>query len=455
MGIIYIYIYRVLNAREFLCTHIKSQNNEANEVYGSNSESTILLLSGEKSNCGVILNCNTEIKQILGYSREEVMGNSVQMLIPYKKLKAFHNNFILSYVQDPEERGTEVTEIEILGQDNEGYLVTLKLLPYIVPSIDQGIVLMLFINKRKTLGHQLSPTFPEQSSKKVAIFFLDNKYFIQGFNRKAIDICGLEPQNVNPFNYHTSKKKISIRALYPEIFNSLLEQELFSDEGIPDVIFYVSRLREVLLADVLDYNVQNVANLADDTDCENGEYIQEEFKASEKYTSTERNSNHSSLNITSALHQPLKTQIRAKSFSVKSSLSEKKLKFHILCIKEENGETGNENRELMSISSNSEDWRGYYHRKVRDDELNASIAMIDHAEGSVSGSSSIYIYIYNFVVASMDLQDRIKFVRDFKLSLNENRTPKSVRYVTRIAYILFTFLLCSSGNLFIISVNIQ
>ena len=375
-GYIYIYIYiytiyRVLNARESLGKVY--QMNDPDEQYGCNSQATVLLISAEKHNCGEILNANTEIKQILGYSREEILGNNITQLIPYEKLRRYHTDIILSYVMQPEERGAEA-EKEVFGQDNKGFLCSLVLLTHMVPSIDQGLTIMVFLSHRKQLGKDLLPAYPETRSNEVAIFILDSKLFIHAFNRKAISFCGLQPKNVNPFNYHASTRKISISSLYPEIFNSQTELDLFSYDGI-ETLFCANQLREAFLAEVLDYDAHELENYEENMSDLGRKGNMDTID--DLLIETEYNSEN------------MPVIFKAKSYNLNNSTNNKTLEFCVLTLFLCSEGSATLERSLSSIS---DDWRTYYQTRLAKDDF--SLELDESGGGSVSGSSSNYIYIY-------------------------------------------------------------
>ena len=316
------------------------------------------------------------MEHLLGYSRGDMIGSNITKIIPYEKLRNAHKDIIVSYIQNSEKSKMGGNH-EIIAQDKQGFLITINMSAHIVPYLDQGISLMIFLLPRKQLGGDLLPEYPNAKSKDVALFLLDPHYNIQAFNKKSIAICGLKPSNVNPFNYHTSHRKISMRSLYPEIFCSKSEIELFSFEG-KTVDFCADQLKEAFLSEALDYNAQG------------------EVEDIYAQGNIDNNFIHHELSF-----QSQRMTFRAKNFELKISKKEC-LQIIILSIYDRSNEIseGQQTFDLEGCpslqSSVSLDWRGYYLQDaLKQNDMKGEIAFNDDCDiGSVSGSSSIYtIYI--------------------------------------------------------------
>ena len=60
----------------------KNFSNEERVKYGENSQTGIIIISGNLNNLGVILHCNTQVRNIIGYYMSDLIGQNISRIMP-------------------------------------------------------------------------------------------------------------------------------------------------------------------------------------------------------------------------------------------------------------------------------------------------------------------------------------------------------------------------------------
>ena len=50
--------------------------------YGPNSNVTVVMMSGNATNLGTVLNCNNEVIDLCGYKAEELIDRNIETIMP-------------------------------------------------------------------------------------------------------------------------------------------------------------------------------------------------------------------------------------------------------------------------------------------------------------------------------------------------------------------------------------
>lgn len=88
-----------VKVKEELNYILKNTEKEAQLISGlSGDDIGMVVVDTIGCNLGTILNCNLMVKNILGYSKQVIVGKNVNRLMP-KAFTEIHNSFILKYLR--------------------------------------------------------------------------------------------------------------------------------------------------------------------------------------------------------------------------------------------------------------------------------------------------------------------------------------------------------------------
>eukprot|EP01022_Parablepharisma_sp_SALTPOND_P008015 TRINITY_DN135076_c2_g1_i1.p1 TRINITY_DN135076_c2_g1~~TRINITY_DN135076_c2_g1_i1.p1 ORF type:complete len:1694 (-),score=130.78 TRINITY_DN135076_c2_g1_i1:1451-6472(-) len=197
--------------------------------YGEDSASAVVLISGNKSNVGRILNTNHELYEMLGHEKKSVLGQNVSVFIP-ELIAVYHNRFIQGCFTNSLSTAFNSKERLVLPQHSAGYLVPCTLLTRLVPNLDKGIQFIGFLNKA-TLIDEFRKGESRVNADEVIILLLDNEMKMHGFNRRFLELLACDLNAMNIHKYLDADRKIDLVANYPEVFAVDNMERLESDEG--------------------------------------------------------------------------------------------------------------------------------------------------------------------------------------------------------------------------------
>jgi PAS domain S-box-containing protein len=121
------------------CTKLNKSFSKAVEdigKYDENSDTCIITVSGNYKNMGTIINVNNEISSLLGYKKNEVIGEKVESLMP-KIFSDNHQRLLMRYFNKP----TNTLNIirTVYAMNKKGYVIPCSLTAKILPSLQKGI----------------------------------------------------------------------------------------------------------------------------------------------------------------------------------------------------------------------------------------------------------------------------------------------------------------------------
>ncbi|MDR3547095.1 MAG: PAS domain S-box protein [Candidatus Pacebacteria bacterium] len=210
------------------------RNYESNkdEKYGANCKAAIILISGNKSNIGEVLNANNELAETLGYDKRDIIGANISKIMP-SAIGQKHHELIKEYFH---KRGSSK---QSSNYDNEkivfalhklGHIVPCTLFHKLVPNLVKGIQLIGFI----FLADDLAVIRPGEEKVKhefLAIVLTDTTWAIHGFNSKFARLFHLDLTTVDIRRYLNAEEKLNIGKLVPEIEDNDNLAKMKSDEG--------------------------------------------------------------------------------------------------------------------------------------------------------------------------------------------------------------------------------
>lgn len=115
--------------------------------YGENSNTCIVTLSGNFNSIGTVTNSNNEITRILGFSKNDLIGQNVNRIMP-KVIADIHDSLLKSYFESSESKivGSGLERI-VYPQNKNGYMVPCTLMIKVLPNLDEGIRIVGFFKE--------------------------------------------------------------------------------------------------------------------------------------------------------------------------------------------------------------------------------------------------------------------------------------------------------------------
>lgn len=113
--------------------------------FRENSNLCTITITTYMNNIGIVINANSELQRILGYSKTELVGQKITKIMP-KLYYDLHDNFVIKYLNRPDKE-IESTEFTVFALCKKGFLVECNILTKLVPEIKNGFHLVGFIKK--------------------------------------------------------------------------------------------------------------------------------------------------------------------------------------------------------------------------------------------------------------------------------------------------------------------
>ena len=222
--------------------------------FGGDSKAGTLVVSALKEDLGVIKKCSTDLKPICGYNTWELLNESLNKLVPTMMIKKRHNTLMMEFILETENRikNNMATEMNVLLLHSKGYLVPCSLFCNILPTILEGLQLIIFLLEDQYLN---AFRLGEEGIKvtNAPFFLLDSKYNIQGFNHAIYKLFNIGPESLNPLRYIRGNKFVNIAQIYPQIFSKANYLNMSETYGL-DTDFDTKPLNETLLNEIFEYS---------------------------------------------------------------------------------------------------------------------------------------------------------------------------------------------------------
>ncbi len=186
--------------------------------YGGGSDAALLLISGNRADLGRILNANHELYQLLGYRKDEVLGQNVAMLMP-GLLGRVHNRLIQGYFEEAANSAKLLQNDRFhCALDIHGILIPCNLLVRTVSNLSRGIQFIGFLNREQNLSKVRLGDDSAMESETV-LLMTDNEMKVSGFNYTFAKMLSADLNSLNVFKYHESEQKLDLSTFYPDLFS--------------------------------------------------------------------------------------------------------------------------------------------------------------------------------------------------------------------------------------------
>ena len=191
--------------------------------YGENSNTCIITCSGNYNEMGLVTNCNNEITRILGFPKNEFVGQNIANVMP-SVYANIHNQLMNRYF--------ETAESDVIGSERlmfplnkHNYLVPTTLMIKVLPNLDQGIRVVGFLREVEA-SDPLKQDF-DSDERTHYVMYGGEQDIIQGITMSCYESFGI-PSNLT--NSNSTGSLFSINAIFPD-FGPQIQEELRSPAG--------------------------------------------------------------------------------------------------------------------------------------------------------------------------------------------------------------------------------
>ena len=157
--------------------------------FNSHCDTMMITCSGDKSSLGKVLDVNTQVQSILGYSRKEIIGVFLKTILP-PPVAAIHDKWILNFFETKQVK-TIGKIITMPFRTNQGYYLECSILKMINPDIKRSLQFILFIRKAE-LNESLISNCPIKCQPSLII--CDTNLKILGIDKMCQKNLGINPK---------------------------------------------------------------------------------------------------------------------------------------------------------------------------------------------------------------------------------------------------------------------
>ena len=179
----------------------------------------IVIISGNRTNTGLVLSANNEFFHILDYPRKEVINNNITIVMP-QLFEDVHDKFIQDYLMQKTSTTLALSRRLVFPLDSRGIIVPCNLLLKVLPDLTHGIVFAGFMTRAKYIDETRAGEL-NVLNKDILLILLDQKMNIHGFNKKLLELMDAEESKLNMRKYLIDRQNRSLSAIYPEIFRNV------------------------------------------------------------------------------------------------------------------------------------------------------------------------------------------------------------------------------------------
>ena len=211
----------------------KNYSNFNIELFKGNDTTNYLLVSGRKKDLGTIIDCSTSVCRFFGYTKEEIMGQNINIFIPdifhikhnimlnhqtnNQKLKLFDDIFNKK-ISIPD----KMTD-NVFGVTKSKFIILLKLKVYFTKTEENIIAFVVEIIKDIPFMNELIKNRPINNNVDTRCCVLTNENFlINTFTSNSVEQLGLS------YRFIKSNNSIIpyIKQLYEDYLNSINELKI-------------------------------------------------------------------------------------------------------------------------------------------------------------------------------------------------------------------------------------
>ena len=192
--------------------------------FGENSDSMVIVANGEIKNIGKIINLHFNYFEFLGYEKNEIIGESINALIP-NKLSIIHDQIILNYYSTAKAKLINKERLVFIVHKN-GYVFPAEVFLRTSITYDFGLRFVLFLNRDV---FSLKRYLPKSLFDDDLIYYLifDDEDLICQISANFKRDFSLNKEFLDELSYFHSDKKFSLKDLLPELESDQKKNDLF------------------------------------------------------------------------------------------------------------------------------------------------------------------------------------------------------------------------------------
>ena len=202
---------------------ITDTNNLSNPMTFAPDGTACVIAGSEKGKVGEILNINMGVCRIFGYSKAEIVGKNVEILMPQMYAKE-HSKILMNCVNSSNDEATKGNERFVIGSHKSQYILPLILTTKLHLSVNQGIQ---FIGLFKT----------EKKSINVCYLLLDKTKNILGVSSRTLSYLKIN-------NKMARLGKINVEMLSEQFTLESNSQAFISKGGLQVEVFQLEQIND-------------------------------------------------------------------------------------------------------------------------------------------------------------------------------------------------------------------
>ncbi|MDR3548799.1 MAG: PAS domain-containing protein [Candidatus Pacebacteria bacterium] len=194
--------------------------NTSNISAVSSDGTPCIYVSGQQNKAGIITQCNSAVCRLFGYTKKELLGNNIIMLMP-EVYAAYHQDILLKNIQELMQGdatptgGTAAANTKdrlVFGKNKSGFVFPVWFRLFSTPTL---------LNNSNYIG--LLQTEKKTASSEIAYFLLNRRREVTHMSSSAIALFGLYP-------YMLKYARLRLGTICPDTGGSL-EQSMFGVTG--------------------------------------------------------------------------------------------------------------------------------------------------------------------------------------------------------------------------------
>ena len=117
--------------------------------YDENSNTAVIIISGDDGKTGIVEHTNNLVKDLLGYHRSELLDRNVSTIMP-KIYGEYHDEVLKRYLGSSES-SVNGHERVVPALTKEGFMLPITALTKVLPSLISGIQIIALIAKYESV----------------------------------------------------------------------------------------------------------------------------------------------------------------------------------------------------------------------------------------------------------------------------------------------------------------
>ncbi len=226
---------RILNSREIVTSTEKKWN-------CWESQCCVVRVSGDRKSLAQVRDVSLECEQFLGYSKKELVGTSLNKLMP-PPIAKHHDDWIIHFYDTMVTKTLNSPVVTFIQKKSRHY-AQCEILVCVVPSLESGIQEFVLFIKPSSRSHHI-PTYLSRGEMQPAVLLCDEADHIIGTNELCDTYFGIPVEIAD-----TAKNECSLLELFPK-FVPTADKSVTLNDGIITQIS-VRKVKEKLPPELLE-----------------------------------------------------------------------------------------------------------------------------------------------------------------------------------------------------------